>query len=142
LRDGGIVNDLALDMMCAVLCLMVLDSPARRNREVMAYVGAGWCARSTHGGAQHSGQSKSAAKPVPSRAGKTINAGKRLILHSLQQDCYDIGAIEQNAFARCEVLQARKLLNEILVSHPGRGSIARVWPDAMTIDVASILRAR
>jgi O-antigen ligase len=40
LRDGGIVNDLSLGYMCAVFCLMVLDSSGTRfrNREVMAYM--------------------------------------------------------------------------------------------------------
>jgi O-antigen ligase len=39
-RDGGLASDLALGFMCAILCLMVLDSSGTRfrNREVMAYM--------------------------------------------------------------------------------------------------------
>jgi O-antigen ligase len=39
-RNGGLASDLALGFMCAILCLMVLDSSGTRfrNREVMAYM--------------------------------------------------------------------------------------------------------
>ncbi|HEX6851244.1 MAG TPA: O-antigen ligase family protein [Candidatus Polarisedimenticolaceae bacterium] len=39
-RDGGLVRDVALGLMCAILCLALLDTSGTRfrNREVMAYI--------------------------------------------------------------------------------------------------------
>jgi O-antigen ligase len=63
-RSDGLVKDLALGFMCAILCLMVLDTSGTRfrNREVMAYI---WVL----GGALARQVAESRRAPVPSHGG-------------------------------------------------------------------------
>jgi O-antigen ligase len=65
-RDGGLASDLALGFMCAILCLMVLDSSGTRfrNREVMAYMWVSGGALARFVAAQRASRTQWAGEPA------------------------------------------------------------------------------